>query len=270
MCCSRIFFASFLSVLLFFGTLETEAQILVGPKAGIQYGWIGLDRDIDRDFLKTEPALGGYAGGVAIFRVRERFFLHTELLYSYRQQIIRGKLDEQLKSKTMNHYLELPISFKINFDSRIKNLKYEWFLGAGPNLAYWIGGSTLLKSSELAEVDMSGTEYSIAFKQIPVSNPDNSKLYVDDANRMQLGIHVVGGLMFEPIKGRAFIVDVRFDYGHSYLAREDYGYFPGLIDYSEPTRSRYHALKVGVTYVLDTKVSESKKGKSTVKERKRK
>ena len=271
MCCSRILFAAFLcSFLSILGINESHAQILVGPKAGIQYGWVGLDRDIDREFIRSEPELGAHFGGVAIFRVRERFYLHTELLYSMRRQAIKGRLDEQLVSKTTNHYAELPISFKVNFKSNIKNLKYQWFAGAGPVLSYWIAGTTNLQSSELAEIDMSPNNYTIAFKPIPIEDPDVNTLYIEDANRMQLGIHAVAGLMFEPQEGMAFIVDVRFDYGHSYFARKDYGYYPGLLDYSEPTRARYQALKIGVTYVFDTNVSESKKGKSTVKNRKRK
>jgi hypothetical protein len=242
----------------------------VGPKAGVQYGWVGLDRDIDREFLRSEPALGAHFGGVAIFRVRERFYLHTELLYSFRQQVIKGRQDELLESKTTNHFIELPISFKMNFKSRIKDLKYQWFAGAGPTLGYWLGGSNTLRSSELDEADRFPSDYSIKFDAIPIEDADNNTLYIDEGNRMQLGIHAVGGLMFEPQNGKAFIIDVRFDYGHSYFAREDYGYFPGLLDYSEPTRARYMAIKLGLTYVFDTNVSESRKGKSTVKNRKRK
>ncbi|MCA6078892.1 porin family protein [Fulvivirga sedimenti] len=270
MCCSRIFFGIIFTLLMGIGCRLAEAQILVGPKVGVQYGWIGLDNDVDKSFLNTSPAIGMHAGGVAIFRVRERFYLHTELLYEFRQQVITGELDELLRSNTTAHYIQLPISFKINFKSSISNLKYQWFAGAGPNLNYWIGGSTKLESSELDEIDQSPSRYKIAFKAIPDENTDPEKLYIEDANRMQLGVNAVGGLMFEPQTGTAFIVDIRFDYGHSFFARKDYGYFPGLLDYSEPTRARYMAIKLGLTYVFDTKVSESRKGKSTVKDRKRK
>ncbi len=246
-----------------------DAQILVGPKIGVQYGWVGLDNDIDKYFLNASPAIGFHAGGVAIFRVRERFYLHTELLYAFRQQVIKGELDEMLRSTTIGHYVELPISFKINFKSSISDLKYQWFAGAGPNVSYWVGGSNKLESSELDEIDQSPSKYKIAFEAIPDQDADPERLYIEDANRMQLGVNVVGGLMFEPQAGTSFIVDVRFDYGHSFLARKDYGYFPGVIDYSEPTRSRYMAIKLGLTYVFDTKVSESRKGKSTIKNRKR-
>jgi len=270
MCCSRKFFTLFIVIIVVFGTVRLDAQILVGPKAGVQYGWVGLDRDIDKEFLKSEPAIGAHVGGVAIFRVRERFYLHTELLYSFRQQVFTGKLDEQLQSKTTNHFIELPISFKVNFKSSINNLKYQWFAGAGPTVSYWIGGNTELQSSELQEIDRSPSDYKIAFQEIPLEGQDMNTLYIEDANRMQLGIHIVSGLMFEPQNGKAFIVDVRFDYGHSYFAREDYGYYPGLLDYSEPTRARYLAIRLGLTYVFDTNVAESRKGKSTVKNRKRK
>ena len=270
MCCSRKIFNIILCILALGSFTPAAAQILVGPKAGVQYGWIGLDRDIDREFLNTRPPVGVPAGGVAIFRIRERVDLHTELLYAFRQQVITGELDDMLKSTSMHHFIEVPISFKVNFKSSISNLRYQWFAGAGPNISYWLGGQTRLKSSELDETDRSPSDYKYKFSALPDTDADPDRLYIEEPNRLQLGIHVVTGLMFEPQEGTAFIIDLRFDYGHSYFAREDYGYFPGLLDYAEPMRARYQALKLGVTYVFDTKVSASRKGKSTVKDRKRK
>ena len=81
-------------------------------------------------------------------------------------------------------------------------------------------------------------------------------------------MNAVAGFMFEPQAGNTIILDFRFDYGHSFLARKDYGIYPDLIDYSEPTRARYHALKIGIAYLIDTKVASRNKGKSTANPKK--
>ena len=247
---------------------DSHAQLLVGPKFGAQMGWIGLNNDADKEFLNSQVVPGFHGGAVAIWRVRDRFYLHTELLYALNKQRITGELDRLLESEITNHMLELPISFKVNFDQNIKNLKYQIYLGAGPNIRYWMGGNSTVFSSEIDEVGTTAQEYKIKFEEFPAENVDNSKLYIEDANRVQLGVNAVAGLMFQPQGGHTIILDFRFDYGHSFLARKDYGFYPDLIDYSEPTRARYHAFKIGVAYLIDTNVASRNKGKSTANPKK--
>ncbi len=270
---------SFLHVLigfLFIGIASStsHAQILIGPKAGVQFGWVSFDDEgidgndlSDKDYVKSSPSIGAHAGITAIFKVKERFFLDSELLYVVRQQVIKGKLDPALTNRMYTHMIELPVTFRMNFDGRLWNLKYQYFLGAGPNVSYWLFSKGKLDSSELQEVDLPPVKYSAAFEAYG-ENASSDKLYIEDPNRIQLGINVVAGVMLEPSEGNAIKFDVRFDYGHSYFAKTDYGIYPDVIDYSEPLRARYSAIKVGVAYILDTKVSERKKGKSTFKKRK--
>lgn len=250
------------------------AQIHLGPKAGVQFGWVSLDDEADDpddladgDYVKSSPALGVHAGLTAIFQVKERFFLDAELLYTVRQQVIKGRLDPALKNTMFTHMLELPLTFRMNFDARLWNLNYQYFLGAGPNVSYWLFSTGKFNSSELEEVDLPPVKYRTSFKAYEEGAPAD-RMYIEDANRIQLGINIVAGFMTQPSKGNAFKFDVRFDYGHSYFARSDYGIIPGVIEYAEPMTARYSSLKVGLTYIFDTNVSERKKGKSTIKNRK--
>ncbi len=251
-----------------------HAQIHVGPKAGVQFGWTTFDDEgddaddlADRDFLKSSPALGVHAGITAIFQVKERFFLDAELLYTVRQQVIKGRLDPELKNTMFSHMIELPLTFRMNFDARLWNLNYQYFLGAGPNVSYWLFSTGKLNSSELQEIDMPPVKYRTSFKAYE-EGASSDRLYIEDPNRIQLGINIVAGFMTKPAQGNAFKFDVRFDYGHSYFGTSDYGIYPDVIEYAEPLTARYSALKLGLTYIFDTKVSERKKGKSTIKNRK--
>lgn len=272
MCCNRKFFHVFLIAFACFFAHESWGQLLVGPKFGAQMGWISIQQDQDKEFLQSEMVPGFHAGGAAIWRVRDRFYLHTELLYAMNRQKITGKFDELLESNITNQMIELPVSFKVNFDTRIKNLKYQVYLGAGPNVKYWISGKSEVYSSEIDEVGVGTRNYTIEFEEYPEGlddNIDNSLLYIEDANRIQLGVNAVAGLMFQPQSGHTIILDIRFDYGHSYLSRHDYGIYPDLIDYAEPIRSRYHAIKIGLAYLIDTNVASRNKGKSTANPKKR-
>jgi hypothetical protein len=254
--------------------ISANGQILIGPKAGVQFGWVSFENEgqeagdlADADFLKSTPALGVHAGVTAIFKVKERFFLDAELLYVLRQQVIKGRLDPLLKNTMNSHYVELPITFRMNFDGNIGNLKFQYFLGAGPNVSYWLFSTGKLESSELDEIDLPALKYKTSFKAYEDGDRAD-RLYIEDANRIQLGVHFLTGLMMNPAPGHAFKLDLRFDYGHSYFASSDYGIYPDLIDYAEPLKARYSAIKIGLAYVFDTKVAERKKGKSTAKIRK--
>lgn len=276
MCFRENFLQVFLGLFLLVGfTTGANAQILIGPKAGVQFGWISFENegeDIgdkgDKEFLKSSPALGIHAGATAIFKVKDRFFLDAELLYVLRQQVIKGRLDSQLKNTMNTHMIELPITFRMNFDGRMWNLKYQYFAGAGPNVSYWLFSTGKFQSSELDETDRPPLKYRTSFKAYQ-DGDRSDRLYIEDPNRLQLGVNAVVGIMFNPSGGNSFKLDFRFDYGHSYFAKTDYGIFPGLIDYAEPLRVRYSSLKVGMTYVFDTKVAERKKGKSTIKDRRK-
>ncbi len=259
--------------LIFLSGGRAMSQIHLGPKAGVQYGWINFDDEpddiddlSDGDFLKSTPSIGAHAGITAIFQVKDRFYLDAELLYVVRQQVIKGRLDPLLKNKMFTHLVELPLTFRMNFDARMWNLNYEYFIGAGPNVSYWLFSTGKLTSSEIQEVDLPTVKYRTAFEAYE-DGARTDRLYIEDPNRIQLGINLVAGVMFKPSEGNALKFDVRFDYGHSQFARKDYGNYPDVIEYSEPMQARYSSIKIGVAYILDTKVSERKKGKSTFKKK---
>jgi len=275
MCFRKIISFLFCGMLLVAGLSGSVfSQIHIGPKAGVQFGWVSFDDEPedaddrpDGDFLKSTPALGVHAGVTAIFQVKERFYLDAELLYTVRQQVIKGRLDPELKNEMFTHMVELPITFRMNFDARLWNLNYQYFVGAGPNVSYWLFSTGTLNSSEIQEVDLPPVKYRTSFKAYEDGAPSD-KLYIEDPNRIQLGINIVAGFMTQPAKGNAFKFDVRYDYGHSYFGSSDYGIYPDVVEYAEPLTARYSALKIGVTYIFDTNISERKKGKSTFRKRK--
>jgi hypothetical protein len=92
---------------------------------------------------------------------------------------------------------------------------------------------------------------------------------VKDPNRMQLGLNIAAGFVFEPMGYQKFMVLFRYELGHSFLSRTTDGVLVPVI-YQEPMRVRNHGLRISLSYLIDTKVSERKKGKSTIKHSNRK
>src|SRR5687767_15315750 len=132
------------------------------------------------------PAVGFHVGGHIAFKVRNRFFLHTSLLYSTKGRTLNGKLDGTLKNSARYNFIDMPINYTVDFRGRIgKGKEFKYFLGIGPNISYWLGGKGSFDNSELEEDFRSKIEYKIKFKEESADQPSD-ELRIKDANRLQL------------------------------------------------------------------------------------
>lgn len=244
---------------------EGYAQILVGPTLGVEYGGVSFDDEILTDFYSSQPAFSFSGGASVIFKVRERFFLNTELLYTRRHDVINGKKDFMLRDELTSSFIELPLTYQMHFENHIHNLKYNLYVGAGPNIGYWLGSHGQVNNSELFENGRNPIRYQIVYGTLEDESTQDV-VYVEDANRVQLGLNLAAGMTFEPQAGSRIITEARFLYGHSRMAQTGYGVIPNLVEYQRPLATRYTALRITVAYVIDTNISERKKGKSTFKQ----
>lgn len=241
------------------------SQILVGPKVGAQLSWTNFDNKDNREFFDVKPLPGFNAGLVVAFKVKERFYLHTEYLYSRKGKIIGGKADPALENKAIYHHFDVPILFRLDFKGSIGESKvFKWFAMAGPNISYWLSGSGELQSGELLENDIEALNYDVVFGLDP-DNIESGKQYVTDVNRLQLGLNLGVGLEFEPKKGHSFIIDLRYEIGHSLIGRSDSSFLPDLLGYEDDLKARNTGIRFNIAYLIDTKIEERKKGKTTFK-----
>ncbi len=244
------------------------SQILVGPVVGGNYSWTSFsDRDL-KDVYKVSPVFGFHAGGHLAFKVRNRFFLHTSLVYSSKGRILEGKLDQQLENSARYNFIEMPISYTVDFRGKVGSSKeFKYFLGIGPNISYWLNGKGRLYNSDFEENNLDEISYKIVFKKNP-DNPVPNEMNIEEPNRFQLGLNFVAGLVLEPAPRQRVMVSVRYELGHSYLAKTG-GQFQNTY-FEDPLRSRNQGFRVSLAYLIDLKVEERKKGKSTLDKRKTK
>jgi hypothetical protein len=249
----------------FVGT-SAFSQILVGPIAGGNYSWTSFhDKDL-KDAYSMNPVAGFHAGGHLAFKVRKRFFLHTSLLYASKGRILKGELDTKLRNAARYNYIDMPISYTVDFKGKIgKSKEFKYFLGIGPNVSYWLSGRGKLYNSDLEENNLEELTYKIVFKKAPEDlAPD--EMNVADPNRFQLGLNFMAGLVLEPAPRQRIMVSIRYELGHSYLAKSN-GVFRDIL-FQDPLQSRNQGFRVSLAYLVDLNVEERKKGKSNIDKRK--
>jgi len=269
----RIFLSLF--ALHFIFTPDTKAQLLVGPVAG---GEVAKAFFFDSQFRYKSLPTFGYEGGVmASMRVRKNFVLNAQLLYSQRSKHVVGlansRSDNLFNLTSSMKYIELPIFYVLEFKSltgdaegrggRVKT--YNWFIGGGPIISYWLSNKGRLSSSPLKEVYIDHIDYTTVFGRDNnsfTSASDFNKESISEPNRFQFGINITGGVAFEPVGFHKIVTSIHLNIAQTFLAKSD-GIFPASLDDVDIMKVKNHSIRFTVAYLFDTKLETSKKGKST-------
>jgi hypothetical protein len=255
-------------LVLLFASTALSAQILIGPTAGAQVSWVGYDDKDYKDTVKVEPHVGYNVGFNLSFRVRKRFFLHTSFVYSTKGRTVKGKIDPQLKDKVRYSFLEVPIMYTYEIKTHVgTNKEFKWYFGAGPNISYWLGGKGTLDNTSISEAHALTRKYKVVFDKDP-SQVTEGEMNAIDPNRIQLGLNLSAGFVFEPMGNQKIMLTLRYEMGSSWLGKNK-GVFPDVPDYQQQLRSRNIGFRISVAYLIDLKNAERKKGKSTLKKKNR-
>lgn len=254
---------------------SARAQLLIGPEAGANFSWVKYDDPDLKNTYKIKPVPGFHAGVHVGFRVRKRYFLHFSLQYSTKGKVMELK-DQSGKNPYDNlhfhntvryNYIDLPILYTVDFKGKIgSNKEFKYNLGIGPVVSYWLGGKGTYENNDSYELGLGKTDYKIAFHN---STPDDHQMSIPSINRLQLGLTLGGSIIFEPVPSHTIMVTVRYEWGGTFLSSKSNGLFAKTI-YQEPLASHNRGFRVSVAYLLDTKLDQRKRGKSTSKLKKHK
>lgn len=247
----------------------SSAQIIrAGFTAGAQLSWVRLDDSSFRDSVSISPVPGFRVGGVLSFKVKDRYFLHTEYVYSQKGKIARGKIDDQLKDEVTYRYLEVPILFTMHFKGTIgKDRQFKWYVGAGPNISYMLGGKGTIASGELKEDGVDKLDYKIYFENRPDNTLYSGNVYYPVVNRFQFGLDVGAGLLLEPFEGHKVMIDLRYGFDQTRISRDANADYQRPADYDDNLRQRNRSIRASVIYLLEYNLDkkERNKGKSNKK-----
>jgi hypothetical protein len=244
-------------------TESVYAQFLIGAEAGGNLSWTSFGDKELKDAYNIDPVFGYSAGAHVAFRVRKRFFLHTSFLYSTKGKVEKSDLNN-LYNKARYNYVEVPIAYTIDFKGKLGgNKEFKYFLGIGPTISYWLGGKGTIENADTQESGGGAQQYKIVFGKEGTDAAQN-EMVVEDPNRIQLGLNFSSGIIFEPIRDQVFSLILRYELGHTFLGKEKPGIF-GATYFPESMKIRNSGVRLSVAYLLDTKIDQRKKGKSTIK-----
>ncbi len=259
-----------LVLLLLISTIEvaTGQIIRAGFKAGPQLSWVTVDDPKFKEVGKVRPIPGFHAGAVIAFKVKDRYFLNTEYIYSQKGKNVTGKIDPDLNDKVIYRHIDIPILFAMHFKGNLaKTRQFKWYINAGPNTSYWLGGKGVINSGDLIENGKQELKYKIAFGTRPDYN-DADILYIKDAKRLQFGMNVGGGILLEPGKKQKVMIDFRYEIGHTQLGNAQSSQFIIPADYQDNLKGRNKGIRLSIVYLFEfsSDKKELNKGKSTIKE----
>ena len=230
-----------------------------GVKGGLQYSWTRLDDPTQQGVMSSHPILGFNVGLVAAFEVKKRYFLHTELLYSTKGKNVLGITDASLQNRVIYRYIDLPMLYNIQFKKTLNSAtlkQFKWYIGAGPIFSYWLGGSGTVNNSELEENGLPAIDYKLKFGSRGDDLREINTVYVSDANRLQVGFNLGGGILLEPVSGRKIMVDVRLEIGHSWLGKKNSTDYVLPATYKDNLQSSNMGLRLSCAYLFEKNLAK--------------
>jgi Outer membrane protein beta-barrel domain len=264
--CSLFFLIACLS------NTTTSGQILVGPVIGGQVNWMRFDEKEHRDIYNLKPIYNFHAGASISFRAQKRFFLQTSFLYTQKGKVLEADDGSNTSNNVRYKYIDVPILYTAEFKSMSGRDKvFKWYLGVGPTISYWLGGKGVLISDDLNENGINPPNYDLPYKIVFNKDPlavASNEMNIREPNRIQLGLNISAGLVFEPIRMQRFMINARYSFGQSYFSKsgETKGEFglPGIVYYEDELKIRSRELVLSLHYFIDLKNADRKKGKSTI------
>jgi len=261
----------FVAVFVLF-SINSRAQIVrAGVKGGVSVNWVKFESASFRDTVKSLPGLGFDAGAALAFKVKDRYFLHTEYVYSQKTKILEGKLDPDLKDEMTYHYFEVPILFTMHFNGKIgKNREFKYYLGVGPNISYFMGGNGTVDSGEHKENAVPPTRYDIEFGERPFDLSQPDIVYYPKPNEWVFGLNFGSGLILEPGGSHKVLIDLRYEVDQTRIGKSLADYEIPVL-YDDNLKARMRAFRVSLIYMNEFNLGkkERNKGKSTIKRKRR-
>ena len=115
----------------------TQAQTFFGFKVGANATKISYVSDVYKKFYDTNFKPGFTGGLVLLLETKDKYGLYSELLYSVKGKSVTSHANDYETNRANYHYIDIPVLFRVKF----KEKRFGWFVQAGPEINYWLGGN---------------------------------------------------------------------------------------------------------------------------------
>ena len=236
----------------------------VGIKGGPLISWpVFGDPDLKKEFSSL-PAPGFNVAGLINFALKNSYSFQGEFGYSQTGRKMSFSSDTWTNTSTYK-FLDFSMLLRRSFHLNVgENIPASWYFNIGPNVKYWMSGKGNIVSLAQSQ------SYTIVFDGTSMGEYD--KLYYNNANRWLFGLDLGVGVNLGTLRGQQVMGELRFMYGHTYLGNKDSANNQSinLLGYNDTLLSNLKVLSFSLAYTLDFYTGQSKMGKSTEKEKKKK
>lgn len=250
--------------LLFFSNLS-EAQYWFGPKVGGNYSsFIYQSAEFETDSFSISPTYNFELGGVFIYQATDMFSVQGEIFYERLRRDLenRNGISPDVVSNMTYHFISVPINFRVSFG----NEPIHYYLSGGIKMKFWTGGNGFIQAGEPEFGDEGSDIKKIVFRQSK-SDVLNGVYAVPDANIMQFGLSVGGGVYLDLRTNGRLLFDARYTFGHSNMGfNNNQDFVIGVTGYSENFAHRANTISLSLAYLFQYDVKLQSKGMSTSKE----
>ena len=227
---------------------KSHAQMSIGFKAGALAATTNYGDKSYTDEFDVGISPGITLGPACGIEVGKKFGLYSELNFSVKGSKTKRNGADHIKNQLNNFYLDLPLLLKVDVGNKQKN----WFLLFGPTISYWLGGKGHIKASELDEYNISHINYNLCFSEDKM-NENQNDVYVPSNNRIQYSLSFGIGHSVVTRQGQEFILDLRYDMGHTYFSDSRESELLSLGTFKNNFQGNHQVLSLSVTYLFDLK-----------------
>ncbi|WP_109830614.1 outer membrane beta-barrel protein [Reichenbachiella versicolor] len=281
------------TVALVFFAVIAKAQFWFGPIVGGHLSYYDFLDPKREDYVDVAAQVSYHAGLAMDYSTESAFEVHGELRYTNIRINTNGFADvfgidpdtgapteetvsvNVARSEMVNHMLTMPIMARLILFQRSK-IK---FLGeVGPQLSYWLASTGTLRADGLVESGQEKIDQKVkfgTFDEVQESVEDNTSFVVSKPNRLQYGLGVGFGALWDITPERRVIVDAKYFIGHSIMAFNDGNggvmapadpddlTIPNELGYVEDTEYQTNVFSISVAYMFGWNPVLNRKGRST-------
>lgn len=248
-----------LSVLCACSFTVTAQKFSYGLKAGVLGVYTNFATPAS-DTFKTDIKLGWNVGGLISFPMKRNCAFQVEGGFSQQGRSYHyGPNGDQWNSTY--HFIDLSMALRKHFQLKLlKHIATNWFVNVGPNINYWLDGTTTLTPYFGIKQN-----YSVVFDAVP--NQAYDKVFVTNANRWLYGINLGIGFSVVTLKNQKIVTELRMTWGQTYLGQKNSEYISGTAGIMDEVSMKCNlkVLNVSVAYIFDRDIQKGRMGKSTRK-----
>lgn len=243
------------------------AQYWFGPKVGINTSsFIYQSKGYAQDTFLIKPSVNFELGGVFVYQASKRYSVQGEIYY---EQIKKTLTDRPLNnatvlSKSTNRFLSIPMLFRISFG----NEPVSFYVSGGIKIKYWLGGKGSIEGVVDPSLDPPFEYDKIKFRQSK-SDRSNGVYAIPDANIMQFGLVVGGGMYLDLVTQGRLLLGAKYTFGHSNMGFNNNPDFVTTSGYVDRFTYRNNTLSISLAYLFEYDAKAQKKGASTSTQTKR-